>query len=48
MDGQLLDTGGNLIGEALAVSTLRDVKDTYREEVGEFKFKSVTGKPIVV
>lgn len=46
--GQKLETGGNLIGEAMAVSMLRDVKLTYREEVGTFKFNSVTGRQIEV
>lgn len=46
--GVPLDTGGNLIGEAVAVSMLRDVKATYREELGDFKFNSVSGKPVVM
>lgn len=43
-----LETGGNLLGEQMAVSMLRDVKETYREEVGCFKFKSISGKDIEI
>ena len=39
-------TGGNLLGEALAVSMLRDIKRTYREEVGTFEFRGIGGNLI--
>lgn len=38
-----LETGGNLLGEKLAVSMLRDIQYTYRETVKEFEFKSIDG-----
>jgi len=41
-------TGGNLLGEALAVSILRDLKETYREEVGTFEFEGIGGNRITV
>ncbi|MGF1485919.1 MAG: phosphatidic acid phosphatase [Prochloraceae cyanobacterium] len=41
-------TGGNLLGENLAISMLRDVKRTYREVVGNFEFKGISGNTIVV
>ncbi|WP_026101246.1 phosphatidic acid phosphatase [Synechococcus sp. PCC 7336] len=46
--GTAIATGGNLLGENMAVSMLRDVKVTYREEVGPFQFDSITGAPIQV
>jgi hypothetical protein len=42
-DGQGLETGGNLLGEKLAVSLLRDNKETYREELGTFEFVGLSG-----
>ena len=39
-----IETGGNLLGEKMAISMLRDIKKTYAEEVGEFSFDSITGK----
>ena len=30
----------------MAVSLLRDLKQTYREEIGTFEFKGITGDPI--
>lgn len=41
-----IPTGGNLLGETLAVSMLRDTRRTYREEVGTFEFKSINGNLI--
>ena len=46
--GTAIATGGNLLGEKMAVSMLRDIKRTYREEVGTFEFKSITGEPIQI
>ena len=43
-----LETGGNLLGEKMAISMLRDVKRTYREEVGTFKFRSISGNSIEI
>ena len=43
-----LETGGNLLGEQMAISMLRDIKCTYREEVGTFKFNSISGNPIKI
>ncbi|MDJ0726682.1 MAG: phosphatidic acid phosphatase [Prochloraceae cyanobacterium] len=43
-----LETGGNLLGEKMAVSMLRDVKRTYREVVGSFEFQSISGKKISI
>ena len=43
-----LETGGNLLGESMAVSMLRDLKRTYREEVGPFRFNSISGKAIAI
>ena len=43
-----IETGGNLLGEKLAVSMLRDAKATYREEVREFKFRSISGNTIQI
>ncbi|ACB51142.1 unknown [Crocosphaera subtropica ATCC 51142] len=42
--GTNIATGGNLLGEKLAISMLRDIKETYREEVGTFHFKGITGE----
>ncbi|MEM8714524.1 MAG: phosphatidic acid phosphatase [Cyanobacteria bacterium P01_G01_bin.4] len=44
--GTAIATGGNLLGESMAVSMLRDLKQTYREEIGTFEFKGITGDPI--
>lgn len=44
--GTGLETGGNLLGERLAIFMLRDLRSTYREAVGEFKFQSISGNPI--
>ena len=41
--GTGIETGGNLLGEKMAVSMLRDIKRTYREEVGTFEFRSISG-----
>ena len=41
--GTGLETGGNLLGEKLAISMLRDIKRTYREEVGTFEFRGISG-----
>ena len=43
-----LETGGNLLGEKMAISMLRDIKRTYREEVGPFEFESISGNPIKI
>lgn len=43
-----LETGGNLLGENLAISMLRDIKRTYREEVGIFKFRGISGNLIEI
>ncbi|MDJ0658446.1 MAG: phosphatidic acid phosphatase [Crocosphaera sp.] len=42
--GTSINTGGNLLGETMAISMLRDIKETYREQVGTFSFKSITGE----
>lgn len=42
--GTSIATGGNLLGEKMAISMLRDIKKTYREEVGTFCFKGITGE----
>lgn len=44
--GTSIATGGNLLGENLAITMLRDIKRTYREQVGTFEFDSITGKRI--
>ncbi|MBE9180893.1 phosphatidic acid phosphatase [Oculatella sp. LEGE 06141] len=41
-----IPTGGNLLGEKLAISMLRDTRCTYRESVGTFEFKSIGGNLI--
>lgn len=46
--GQGIETGGNLLGERLAVSMLRDLKRTYREELGTFSFQGLSGNTIAV
>ncbi len=46
--GTSIATGGNLLGEKMAISMLRDIKRTYREEVGTFEFKSITGDMIQI
>lgn len=43
-----IETGGNLLGERLAISMLRDVKRTYREKLGVFKFKGLNGDEIEI
>ncbi|MEA5465219.1 hypothetical protein [Leptothoe sp. PORK10 BA2] len=44
--GTGIETGGNLLGERLAISMLRDTRYTYRETVGTFEFQSITGNPV--
>ncbi len=44
--GTGIETGGNLLGERLAISMLRDTRRTYREAVGTFAFQSITGHPV--
>ena len=46
--GTEIATGGNLLGEKLAVSMLRDLRLTYREELDNFEFKSITGRSISI
>ncbi|WOD41971.1 hypothetical protein [Nodosilinea sp. E11] len=41
-----IETGGNLLGERLAISMLRDARSTYREEIGEFAFEGINGNSI--
>lgn len=41
-----IETGGNLLGERLAISMLRETRRTYREAVGMFKFQGIDGTPI--
>ena len=38
-----LVTGGNVLGEKMAISMLRDLRRTYREEVGAFEFRALDG-----
>lgn len=44
--GQGIETGGNLLGEKLAISMLRDIRSTYRETLGTFKFQGLNGNSI--
>lgn len=44
--GAGIETGGNLLGEKLAISMLRDTRCTYRESVGTFEFKGINGNLI--
>ncbi|HEY9887060.1 MAG TPA: hypothetical protein V6D02_01590, partial [Candidatus Obscuribacterales bacterium] len=46
--GAGIATGGNLLGEKLAVSMLRDTKRTYRETVGTLSFQGINGNLIEV
>ncbi len=41
-----IETGGNLLGERLAISMLRDIRSTYRESVGTFEFRSINGNTV--
>ncbi|MEL4898632.1 hypothetical protein [Crocosphaera sp. Alani8] len=41
-------TGGNVLGEIMAVSMLRDIKETYREEVRDFCFNGIRGNKITI
>ncbi len=41
--GTGIETGGNLLGEKMAINMLRNIKRTYREEVGTFEFRSISG-----
>lgn len=43
-----VETGGNLLGERLAIGMLRDLRQTYREVLGEFTFTSLTGETLIV
>ena len=43
-----LETGGNILGEQMAISMLRDIKRTYREEVGNFYFRDLRGNMIEI
>ena len=38
-----LVTGGNALGEKLAISLLRDLQRTYREQLGAFEFSALDG-----
>ena len=42
-----LETGGNLLGEQLALSILRDIRQTYRETIRAFEFKGLNGETLV-
>lgn len=44
--GTGIETGGNLLGERLAISMLRDIRSTYRESLGSFEFQSITGRTV--
>ncbi len=44
--GTGIETGGNLLGEKMAISMLRDIKRTYREEVRTFEFRGISGNLI--
>lgn len=44
--GTGIETGGNLLGERLAISMLRDTRRTYRESVGTFRFQGISGNLI--
>lgn len=46
--GNGVETGGNLLGEKLAISMLRDVKRTYREVLGTFKFEGLNGNEVEI
>ncbi|MEO1067719.1 MAG: phosphatidic acid phosphatase [Cyanobacteria bacterium J06638_6] len=46
--GTGIETGGNLLGERLAISMLRDTRCTYREQVGTFAFEGISGNSIEV
>lgn len=46
--GNGIETGGNLLGEKMAISILRDIKRTYREEVGTFEFRDLGGNLIQI
>ncbi|MEM6838635.1 MAG: phosphatidic acid phosphatase [Cyanobacteria bacterium P01_C01_bin.120] len=46
--GNGIPTGGNLLGETLAVSMLRDTRRTYRESVGTFEFEGLNGNLIQI
>lgn len=46
--GNGIETGGNLLGEKMAISILRDIKRTYREEVGTFEFRDLSGNLIQI
>ena len=46
--GTGIETGGNLLGEKLAITMLRDIKRTYREEVGTFEFRGISGNLIQI
>ncbi|MBE9141438.1 phosphatidic acid phosphatase [Nodosilinea sp. LEGE 07088] len=46
--GTGIETGGNLLGERLAISMLRDTRCTYREQVGTFAFEGIGGNSIEV
>ena len=43
-----LDIGGNLLGENVAISVLRDLKSTYQEVVGGFEFIGLSGNKIQI
>ncbi|MGF1460327.1 MAG: hypothetical protein ACFBSG_15040 [Leptolyngbyaceae cyanobacterium] len=46
--GTGIETGGNLLGEKLAVSMLRDNRRTYQEPIGSFTFEGLNGNPIQI
>lgn len=43
-----LQTGGNVLGETLAISMLRDTRGSYRETVGLFEFQGIGGNQVTV
>jgi hypothetical protein len=46
--GTGIPTGGNLLGETLAISMLQDTRRTYREAVGTFEFEGLNGNLIQI
>ncbi|WP_199194208.1 hypothetical protein [Pleurocapsa sp. CCALA 161] len=46
--GNGIETGGNLLGEKMAISMLRDIKRTYRENVGTFEFRDLGGNLVQI
>ncbi|MEL6438734.1 MAG: phosphatidic acid phosphatase [Cyanobacteria bacterium J06621_8] len=48
VSGTKIATGGNLLGENMAISMLKDLRLTYREKLDDFEFNRLNGEPFSI